>query len=98
MNGGKFHRFRVTLGVDWSPGTLKAIAVAAVMAAGALWKFWDHIASLLATAPVAAFIAVLALFSANYANSAGDSLPFDASRHSLSRGYANVSEVLPCAT
>ena len=98
MNGDNLHKLNVTIRLAWSRGTLKAVAVAAVMAAGALWKFWDHIAALLATAPVAAFVAVLSLFSANYVHSAGDSLPFDASRHSLSRGYANVSEVLPCAT
>ena len=60
MNGDKFHKFRVTLGVTWSPGTLKAIAVAVLMAVGGLWKFWDHIASLLPSTPVWALVALLA--------------------------------------
>jgi len=87
MNGDNLHKLNLSIRLAWSRGTLKAIAVAVVVATGALWKFWDHIAGLLATAPLAAFIAALALFSATYANPAGDSFALDASRHSVTTDY-----------
>lgn len=51
----------VTFGVRWTPGALKTLLWALLMAAGGgLLSFWDQIATVLSIAPVAAFIAFLA--------------------------------------